>query len=220
MENRVIKGVEKGMAMILTFFSWIGMILGSLVLVLLVIPLRIRINGRVGDQAGFGYEWGGDWALGMIGVEKIAGHPVRLSVLGLRVLHFSGSRREKKKKAETNKQRKRWPGAMAGTLKNNFQAVIHVLDQMAGAAFLQGRLIGRIGLPDPADTANVALICRMINRRSGRFALSLACEYDEPVIRIEASVKATLIVGYLAVVACRLMLLSQTRVMLRSLRHA
>jgi hypothetical protein len=97
MENRVIKGVEKGMAMILTFFSWIGMILGTLVLVLLVVPLRIRINGRVGDQEGFGYEWGGDWALGVIGVEKIAGHPVRLSVLGLRVLHFSGSRQEKKK---------------------------------------------------------------------------------------------------------------------------
>lgn len=208
------------MAVILSLCSWIGMILGATVLVLLVIPLRIQINGQVSDQEGFDYELRFCWAWGVIGVDKSAGYPMRISVLGLRVLQFSGMQREEKKRKPKDKPKKRFARSVAGTVKNHFPAVVYVLDRMARAAFLKGHLIGCIGLSDPADTANLALFCRMINPRRGRFSISLACEYDEPVVRIAASASATMIIGYLGMVACRLMLQRQTRVMLRSLRYA
>jgi hypothetical protein len=40
-----------------------------------------------------------------------------------------------------------------GVIKHHRQTIIHILGRMAGATFLKGHLVGRIGLSDPADTA-------------------------------------------------------------------
>lgn len=208
------------MDLILFLCIWNGMILGTVALLLLLIPLSIRINGQVGDREGVDYELSVKWAWGVVGIDKIAGDPVRLSLLGLGVRRFSGAISKGKKKKPKRRSGKDFVWSTAGALKNHIPVLMHVLDQMAGAAFLNGRLMGRIGLADPADTAMLALLCQMINRRYRRFSLSLACDYDEPVVRIAASLNATMIVGYLGVVAARLMLQKRTRVMLQVLRHA
>jgi hypothetical protein len=54
-----------------------------------------------------------------------------------------------------------------------------------------------MGLPDPADTAKIDLLCRIVSLQAQRFELSLACEGDEEIIEMDATEQATLIFGYL-----------------------
>ena len=201
--------------MIVTGLVWIAAIVGGLILVLLLVPIRMRIGGQMDARQGFGYTLNLDWALGLAGVDKEAGRPWQLHILGLSVLRFSGSKKEKK-----TREKKKRPWSRAGALKNHLPTVAGIFDRMAGAVFLKGHLAGRIGLSDPADTANFGLFCRMMDLSSRRFRLALDCEYDEEIIYVEAALQATLIFGYLGLVAGMLLLRRQTRMMLRSLRHA
>jgi len=121
---------------------------------------------------------------------------------------------------DTAQEKRRRPWSFAGVVKDHFQTMTGIFDRMARAAFLKGHLTGRIGLPDPADTATFGWLCRMVNLPSGRFRLALACDYNEEIIQAEAAARATLIFGYLGLVAGLLLLRSQTRMMLHSLRHA
>jgi hypothetical protein len=201
-------------------FLWIGAIAGGLVLVVLITPLRIRINGRIDDRQGVGYDLDVDWAVGVLSIDKRFGNPWQLYVLGRRAMRFSGTGKRGGKKEKKRKKKRISPRSFAGPVKNHFQAFIRILEELARAAFLRGGLRGRIGLADPADTAKIGLIGHLANLRFRRFILLLACDYEEEVIEIEAAAQATLILGYLGLVAGRLMLQRQTRMALRSLRHA
>ena len=206
--------------MILSAFTWFAAIIGGLALVLLIAPVRIRIEGAIDDHEGVGYELGFDWALGLLSAGKIAGDPWRLSVAGIRVMRLPAIKWKKQQKEKKHKKKKKPAGRIANLARNHFPAAKRILAVMARAAFLRGRLAGRIGLPDPADTVKIDLLGRLLNRQSRWFDLSLACDYAEEIIRIDASVRATLILGYLGLAAGMLMLERQTRMMLRSLRHA
>lgn len=206
--------------MTLSIFAWISAIMGGTGLMLFAVPLKIRINGQIADRAGFSYELRLVWAWGLIGVEKFAGRCMQISIGGLRMRCISGRRGQRKKKKKKPGKRKKSSWRIADVLKNHLHTLMYILDQMAAAAFLQGRVAGRIGLPDPADTAKIAMLGRMVNLHTRRFNLTVVCDYGEEIIRIDAAAEATLIFAYLAPAACRLMLRRQTRVMLRSLRHA
>ena len=220
MENGALRLLAGAVAVILTILTWIALIIGGLALVLLIAPVRIDIDGAIDDSEGLGYELAFDWALGLLSVKKSAGNPWRLSAAGIRVMRFPAIKWKKKQKEKKRGKKKKPAGRLANLARNHFQAATRILDVMARAAFLRGRLVGRIGLPDPADTVKIDLLSRMLSLQSRRLDLSLTCEYVEQIIRIDASVRATLVLGYLGLAAGLLMLERQTRMMLRSLRHA
>ena len=201
----------------MNLWTIIGLIIFAGALMLLIVPWRIRLNGRADHQKGFSYAASLDWAFGAIRVAKTVDQPWGLFILGLPVAHFSGFPKPKKK---AKKEKKSSPLAFAAIIKRDHQTMIRVLGRMTRAAFLKGHLGGRIGLPDPADTARIALLCRLAGLPSKRFNLALDWVYDGEVIHIHADVGATLIIGYLLLSAAILLLDGQTRVMLRSLRHA
>jgi len=186
---------------------------------LLIVPWRIRLSGAGDHQDGFSYAASLDWALGAMRVAGAAGQPWRLYIVGLPVVHFPRLSKAGKKKKK-KKKRKSSPLAFARIIKRDHRTMIGVLARIAGAAFLRGHLLGRIGLPDPADTAQLALLCRWMELSSKHFNLKLDWVYDEEIVQIQADLSATVIIGYLLLTAGLLLLDRQTRMMLRSLRHA
>ncbi len=200
-------------------FAWIGAIAGALVLVVLIAPVGIRVKGRIEDRQGLGYNLDVDWAGGVLAIDKRFGNPWQVYILGLRVMRFSGTRRQDGKKEKKRKKERLFLRSFSDLVKNHFQGFVRILEDMAKAVFLRGGLKGRIGLADPADTAKIGLIGNLANRRLRRFTLLLACDYEEQVIEIEAAVQAALIFGYLGLVAGKLMLQRQTRMALLNLRH-
>ena len=203
--------------MILTALTCIASIIGLLLLALLLLPVRIRLSGLADDQEGLGYQLVIDWAFGFVTVHAVNGEPISLFFLGLRVWRFSSKAGEKEKAEKKPKEKKFSARGLFIWTKDNFQIINVILKRFARAIFLKGYLIGRIGLPDPADTAKIGLLCKLIKIPTERFRLAIACVYDNEIININASVQATLIIGYLGLVAIVLILQRQTRIMLRSL---
>jgi hypothetical protein len=203
----------------MSFLAVIGLIILVGILVLLVVPWRIRLNGRADHQNGLSYTASLDWALGGVRIAKADDQPWALYILGLPVARFYEFPKPKKKKKK-KKEKKSSPLAFAGIIRRDHQTMVGILGRMAKAAFLRGYLQGRIGISDPADIAQVALLCRLARLRSRRFNLTIDYVYDEEVAEINTNVGATLIIGYLLLSAGMLLLDSQTRMVLRSLRHA
>ena len=121
--------------------------------------------------------------------------------------------REKKKPQKEKPSPLQW----LNWIRKNFSQINNVLISFARASFLRGYLVGEIGLPDPADTALIGLLCRLIQIQTKRFNLSIMTVYDHEVIHIRAKIQSTLIIGYLGLVALGLLLNKQNRVMLRGL---
>jgi hypothetical protein len=184
-------------------------------LILLIVPWRIRLNGWVDDQKGVDYTASLDWGLGAIQVVNTMNQKWALHLFGAPVAYFSELPKFKKKK----KKDKKPPRAIAGVIKRHRQTIIHILGRMTRAAFIKGHLVGNIGLSDPADTALIALFLHLIKQPSERFNLRLTCVYDEDVVHIHANLQATLIIGYLLLTAGMLLIERPTRMMLRGFRH-
>ena len=189
-------------------------------LVLLIVPWRIRLRGWADHQKGFSYSASLDWGLGVLRVDGTAGRPWQLSVLRLTVVQFARFPKPKKKKKKKKAEKKSSPLALAGIIRSDRHIMIRILGRMTRAAFLKGHLRGRIGLPDPADTARMALLCRSMRLASQHFNLVLDWVYDDEVVDIHADLGATFVIGFLLLSAGGLLLDRQTRVMLRRLRHA
>lgn len=201
----------------MNLFSTIGIVITIGILILLVVPWRIRLNGWIDDQSGVAYSASLDWGLIVLTVTKTMGRALELSVLGLPVAHFSEFPKTKKKK---KKKRKKLSLVKTGAVKRHRQTIRRILGRTARAVILKGRLKGRIGLSDPADTALVDFFLRLAKQPSERFKLALTCVYDEEIVHIHANLRATLIVGYLLLTAGLLLLERPTRMMLRGFRHA
>ena len=199
--------------MIVTVLTWIGIVIALLILVLLVVPIKIRARGSVDDREGLDYQLIIDWAFGIFSFRVTNGMLAGLYFAGWRVWRIPLKIGEKKKP----KKEKPSPLTWLGWIRGNFTRISHVLSSFARASFLQGYLIGKIGLADPADTAFVGLLCRLIQIQTKRFNLSITTVYDYEMIHIRAKIQSTLIIGYLGIVALGLLLDKQIRVMLRGL---
>lgn len=199
----------------MNLFANIGIIIIIGILILLIVPWRIRLNGWVDDQEGVAYSASLDWGLIVLTVTKTMGRAFELSILGLPVTHFSEF-----PKATKKKKKKKSSLAKASVMKRHRQTISHILGRTARAVILKGHLKGRIGLSDPADTAIIDFFLRLVRQPSEHFKLALTCVYDEEVVHIRANLRATLIIGHLLLTAGMLLLERPTRMMLRGFRHA
>jgi hypothetical protein len=206
--------------MLISILTWIGIVFGSILLLLLIVPFRVRLNGLADDREGLNYELAMDWAFGLITVIAVHGRPVTISVSGIRIWGFSI--KSLKKEAKEKQARKKGVSAtgMFKWIKQHFQQVTMIIKRFARALFLKGYIVGRIGLPDPADTARLGLLFQLLRVSKDRFRLSINCVYDDETINLNARVQATLIIGYLGLVALGLLLEKETRVMIRGLARA
>ncbi len=84
----------------MNLFANIGIIIIIGILILLIVPWRIRLNGWVDDQEGVAYSASLDWGLIVLTVTKTMGRAFELSILGLPVTHFSEFPKATKKKED------------------------------------------------------------------------------------------------------------------------
>lgn len=201
----------------MNLFANIGIIIIIGILIFLIVPWRIRLNGWVDDQEGVAYSATLDWGLIVLTVTKTMGRAFELSIFGLPVTHFSEFPKTSKKK---EKKKKKSSLAKASVMKHHRQTISYILGRTTKAIILKGHLKGRIGLSDPADTAIIDFFLRLVRQPSERFKLALTCVYDEEVVHIRANLRATLIIGHLLLTAGMLLLERPTRMMLRGFRHA
>jgi hypothetical protein len=203
--------------MLISLLTWIGIVVGALLLLLLIVPFRMRLKGLVDDRVGLDYELAIDWVFGLITVIAVHGKPVTVFISGIRIWGFSMKSLKKEKKA----RKKKFSAAGIFQWKtHHFQRAIMIIKRFARALFLKGYIKGRIGLPDPADTAQLGLLFSLLRISKDRFGLSINCVYDDEIINLNARVQATLIIGYLGLVALGLLLEKETRVMMRGLARA
>ena len=202
--------------MITTVFIWLGGIIGGLLLLLLLFPFQIKLQAwaDVPDQAAFNIT--AAWGWGLIGIEKQAGQPLRLKLLGFPAWKISFSGGNKKK----SKSKKKSPIAKAAVVRNHLDTTMTVMGRLVKATFPKGYIAARIGLSDPADTAVIAYLSHYIRPSWKYFQIDLSPSYDEEVARITTEAQATVVIGYLGLTSLLLLLKKQTRMMLYSLRHA
>jgi hypothetical protein len=203
--------------MIVSVLTWTGIVIAFLILVILIIPIKILAGGSVDDREGLDYNLIIDWAFGIFSVRAVSDTPVGLYFAGLRVWRIPFKMGEKKKVRKKPEKEKSSPLTWLGWIRENFTRIHHILSRFARASFLQGYLTGKIGLADPADTAFIGLLCRLIQIQTKRFNLSITTVYDYETIHIRANIRFTLIIGYLGLVALGLLLDKQNRVMLSGL---
>lgn len=199
--------------MIVSVLTWIGILIGLLILLLLIIPVRIFGEGSVDDRKGLEYRLIIDWAFGIFSLRAVSGIPAGLYVAGLRVC----SVRFKKEKKKKLPKKKFSPLTWLGWMRGNFPRIQRLLSRFAHASYLRGYFIGKIGLADPADTAFIGLLCRLIQIRTDRFSIAVTTVYDYEMIHVRAKIQSTLIIGYLGFVALGMLLDKEIRVMLGGL---
>lgn len=195
--------------------AWIGMVLGVLLIVLLAVPFRIDLHGQADDRKGLSYEMALDWALGVITIIAFHGEPVRMFFLGFRIGSFSMESWKRKKAEKKSKKKRLSPRSLFQWTKKHFHHFSTILKRFVDAVFLRGYVEGWIGLSDPADTARIGLLSQIIGISKDRFTLAVHCVYDREIVRINARVRATLILGYLGMIALRVMFQKETRIMIR-----
>lgn len=196
--------------MIMTAITWTGIGIALLILALLIIPFQIIARGSLDAREGLDYQLMIDWALGLVSVRAASGSAAALHLAGFRAWPIPLKAREKKKP----RKKRPAPFTWLGWTGEHFSQIQSILRRFARASFLRGYLVGKIGLADPSDTALVGLLCRLIQVRTRRFHMAVTTIYDDEQIHIRAKIQATLIIGYLGIVALGLLLDKQIRVML------
>ena len=75
--------------MIVSILIWISIVLGSIFLLLLIVPFRISLSGSADDREGLGYKLVLCWAFGFITVIAVQGEPITILLFGFRVWSLS-----------------------------------------------------------------------------------------------------------------------------------
>jgi hypothetical protein len=203
--------------MIVAVFTWIGIVIALIILVLFTAPIKMRARGSADERGGLDYLLIIDWAFGLFSLRAVSGAPPGLYFAGLRLWRISFKKGKKEKPREKSKKEKPSPLTWLGWVRENFSTIRHILVSFGNACFLRGYLIGKIGLADPADTAILGLLFRLIQVQTKRVNVSMTTVYHDEILHMRAKIQSTLIIGYLALVALRLLLDKEIRVMLRGL---
>ena len=200
----------------MTLITWLGLFVWVGAIALLSIPFRVKASGYVHDQAGLGYRLELDWGLGLVAVGLANGHPLRLYLFGLKVGHLPQKTKTDKKKKERKKKRRN-PLAIAGWGRQHHPQLLSILRRFLRACHLTGIVRGRIGLPDPADTAKLHILGAGAAILPKGFRWRVTCRYDEEVVDLASEIRARVIIGQFMLIALGLLLRSENRQMLRQL---
>jgi hypothetical protein len=204
--------------MIGTLLLWLSAIIGGLVIILLVAPLRIRVSGWIDFPETGDYLLIADWAGGVFGVRKTAAAMWQVQLFGWPIIRFSrsvfGKRKAKRKK------KKRSQKVLFAATGSHFSTMANAFRRMILSLFPKGHVYGRIGFSDPADTAMLAVFTHLIPMAGKRFQAVFVPAYDDQVFEGEVDVRIAVVPGYVLLMAAVLLLKKENRRMLHQLHHA
>jgi len=201
--------------MILDIFAWIGIAIALFIFGLLIIPIRISGVGGINDQKGIDYQLNLNWAFGVLSVRAVTGRPMGIYLLGICLGRMPLKTEKRKKTDSTAVKTKASPWSWLRWMRWNFTDINHILSRFAHAGMLHGYLYAEIGLAEPADTAMLGQLARLIRIDGRRFRLLITTVYEYETINIRAQIRSTIIIAYLGMVVLGLFLQKRIRLMLR-----
>lgn len=201
--------------MLLAVLTWIAIGVATIVLAILIVPIRVSAEGCVDDREGIDYRLIIDWAWGIFSIQTTSPGEVGFYLIGLRICRIPLKMGTIKKIRKKSKKEKASPLKWLEWFRGNYARINDVLGKFARGAFIKGQLYGSIGLTDPADTATIGILGRLLQTRTRHFDLSLTTVYEYETIQIRAYLQSTLIIGYLGVIVLGLLLDNRIRMMLR-----
>lgn len=207
--------------MTVTAFLWVSIVLVFCLFALLVLPVTLVARGSADDREGFGYDLAVTWGFGIFSLRAGYGRPAGVYLWDLRLRRLEGPWGGRKKAARGAGKKKRPPSSRIRWVRDNMGLFMDLIGKGIRVCFVRGSLTGRIGLHDPADTARIGLFCDLLQRIPMKhFTLSVSRVYDDERVNVRGQVQATLIMGYLGLVAIGLLFQKEFRAMIRSLPRA
>jgi hypothetical protein len=133
-----------------SILAWVGVVLGSLLLLLVLVPLHARAAGRVTLSG-----WSGwaelRWGFGLLKVRLDRERGAGLYLVGLRIYRLR-RRPQRPKKPREKKQGAGFGENLRWFLRHR-ATLIRLVRRLLRALHLRARLEGVAGLGDPTDTA-------------------------------------------------------------------
>jgi len=196
--------------MVTTVLAWLGVAAGSILLLVLLVPFRLRAHGQLNDAAVAGVVEV-RWLFGALVLRWSSEEPSGLLLLGWRVArwHQRDARRERDPGAQSRGKRG------LGWVLRSRDALWRVTRRVMAATRLRCELRGRLGIGDPADTA---LLVPMVARleRWPAVRVQLSWDWLEEVVDLEGRVVARLWLVQLIGVMLPLLLDGEVRRLVRA----
>lgn len=222
------------MSIIATILWVLAALLAGVVGAVVAVPFRVRAAGLLSDDAVHGVV-AGSWLFGLIRVDA-ASDGVALRLLGRPVWRREpdddatkaekeaakkDKQAEKAEKEEKAKKRKHGARRSARAKLRWFLDHRSTLAPLLGRAVdtfqLHLRISGTVGLDDPADTAELALVLSAVERWVPAARLDVRPDYLDEVIDVEGEVGARLWILAIVLVGVRSLFEVKTWKMLRGL---
>jgi hypothetical protein len=191
---------------------------------ILVLPFHARASGFVQDGSVGGWAELG-WAWGLFALRLAPGEGPQLRVLGIRIWRFSTAPQRARKariEKESREAEKPSEGKARGGALRRVQAALHSREALlrmalrsARALHLRLRVEGVVGTGDPADTALVSGLARLLEEIPGvEMAVDWEWLEEELELRLEGS--ARIWIAQMLGIAAMLMLARENRMALRA----
>lgn len=156
----------------------IGLLLVAALALVLLVPIDVDARGSLpGPSGAVMARWGG----GLLGVRLASSGPGEVRLVGYRVARLSLGGWSKPR----SEKRKR-----SGSWRPGLRTILRLVRRAVRSLGLRTRIRGRIGLGDPAETANVYLALVALRRLvPGVDTRGLAVDWIDPVADVEGTVE-------------------------------
>jgi len=191
---------------------WALVTLGILIVVLLLVPLELRAEGRIAEDALDG-ELRVGWGLGLLGIRLSSRRPSGITLCGGRVAGLP--RRVKPGEKEPPKERRKSRRGTRWALQHR-AGLQRALRRLGATLGLRLELSGRIGLGDPADTAVAAFILDVLERWMPGLHIDLGWDFLDEVLEVDGRGRARIWPVHLLGVGLALLLDGEVRSLLRA----
>jgi hypothetical protein len=216
------------MSIVLTILAVLGIVLGSLLALLLLVPVHLRAAGVLSADDLWGQAIG-RWGWGAIHLCADTDDGVVFRLFGFRIDWRPSPDDEKKRrkkderqeKKQNKKQKRRDEGqpGQARAVWRSRRALLRMVGRLLGTLHLRLWVEGVIGLGEPDRTVALDQCLQQIDARTGPgLDLDIWCDFHEPMVDLEAVFTARVWLIETLVGAIGLLLQRETRTAIRALR--
>ena len=194
---------------------WIAAGLGTLLALLVLIPIHVRADGGVDDLSLTGQAHI-RWAWGVLSVRMTPERGASVHLLGLRIWTLD---RGEDDDDEPRPKKKRARGWVQWLLQHR-QTGLRFVKRMIRTLRLQMRLQGELGLGDPTATALLNRLLWQLNRMSPTVSVRVEPDWLNERVQLDGEVKARIWLAHMGLVLLGGLLHRETRQMIRTVPRA
>jgi hypothetical protein len=207
------------MDLALAILAWIAVALGALLLLLLVMPVQARAEGRLRDVEADG-RLKVRWGFGFLTLAAEPGRSPEIRLLGLRVSRLRPSR-PRKAEPETPEPRKpERPAPSVRAFWRHRRTLWHAGRRLLRTAHLRGRVEGAVGLAEPEGTAVLHGALATARATFGQPEIDVECDWVEDLIDLRGELRSLVVPAEVLGVGMALLLRRDVRKAIRDLRGA